>query len=208
MSTSVTQADKRLMTVDTAPRAEIPPSLSEYIVEHSPSLIIRLRADGSLVYVNEACCRVSGHSESEMLNEGMTILFDREQDIETWLLAANPQASGEVELPLRTTGGELRMIRWQIMRRTDARGELADIIGAEIMTRAQRRTDRDTVPVGGVDVVRTQKRSGKNQCDDKGHDSKSSHGRTVPAQRQPCIRPQADSFDRRAQSFTRGSSQR
>ena len=112
--------------------------LFEVIFEHAVLLVIGVDKEGRIVLFNPACERVSGYSKEEALGKYFWD-FAEAEDFDTSTLTLledfrEGKAISSFEYPLRTKGGEKRLISWNVSVIYDKRGrpELALGLGLDI----------------------------------------------------------------------------
>jgi PAS domain S-box-containing protein len=114
----------------------------ESVIEDQPDLVCRFRPDGTLTFVNGACCRRSGRSRQELIGASIWSLIDmetEEREVQEQLLAAlvpeRPMATWEQQ---RAAGcDESRWEHWRVRALFDRRGRLVDYqaVGRDVTER-------------------------------------------------------------------------
>ena len=106
---------------------------SNYIIEHAPLLIVRVKPDGTTLYANKAACRTSGYELEEILEQGwLTLNYPKEKQNQLEKMMADIAQQRDVvnyELTIENRAGEDRIIRWHTSNMFDANGELTEIVG-------------------------------------------------------------------------------
>ncbi len=116
---------------------------SQYIVEATPSLIVRMQQGGLVRMVNPAVCKVSGYSEEELLGSNWWYIFhpDGRDDPEVQDINIISDYGRiplvDYEMTLRTKNGEKRLISWSTANRLFPDGEIKEMvaIGTDITQR-------------------------------------------------------------------------
>lgn len=109
------------------------PNVSDYIIDNSPLLIVRVKPDGRTLYANQAACKASGYSKQEILDYGWVELNypgERKEQIEQLQkeIAINRDVR-DYELVITNRAGEDRIIRWHTANMFDENGDVLEMIG-------------------------------------------------------------------------------
>lgn len=109
------------------------PDVSEYIIENSPLLIVRVQPDGQTLYANRTACRTSGHSFEEILATGWIELNypgEKKNQIEQLMAAIELNRDvHDYELTITNNQNKDRTIRWHTVNLFSEKGEVLEIIG-------------------------------------------------------------------------------
>ena len=120
-------------TKNCATRLLADPLVSNYIIENSPLLIVRIKPDGSTLYANKAACRTSGYNLDEILEQGwLNLNYPPDKKGQLTKMWADLESSRDVlnyELTITNKEGEDRVIRWHTSNLFDEQGKLLEIIG-------------------------------------------------------------------------------
>ena len=107
--------------------------VSNYIIENSPLLIVRIKPDGRTLYANETACRTSGYSLAEILEHGwLTLNYPGEKEEQLGRMWSDLESNRDVlnyELTITNKVGEDRVIRWHTSNLFDEDNRLSEIIG-------------------------------------------------------------------------------
>ena len=60
------------------PLSQIPRPLLEYLLETSPSGVVIIDQDSTLLYINPALAKIFGYEKGEMLGESLTMIMPKE----------------------------------------------------------------------------------------------------------------------------------
>ena len=109
------------------------PLVSNYIIENSPLLIVRIQPDGTTLYANKAACDTSGYSLDEILSKGwLTLNYPGEKHQQLKKMWADIESNRDVidyELTITNKAGNDRIIRWHTSNMFDEQDQLKEIIG-------------------------------------------------------------------------------
>ncbi|GIK43561.1 MAG: response regulator [Chloroflexi bacterium] len=115
------------------------------VVEDQTELICRCRPDGTLTFVNEACCRFFAKKREDLMGQSFMSLLPQEgrkiaAQALTALTPENPVAT--VEREVITPDGEICWQRWTDRAIFDEQGQLAEIqsVGHDITARKKAET--------------------------------------------------------------------
>ncbi len=115
------------------------------LLEGVELLVVGIRADGTIDYVNPHLCTVSGYPARELLGEHIRILLP-ESEQERILPKLERVAPGDVETSfeswLQTKSGELRMIVWRNVLFQGSEDRSWEVLGVGADVTAQRQAER------------------------------------------------------------------
>ena len=107
--------------------------VSDYIIDNSPLLIVRIKPDGTTLYANKAACRTSGYSLDEIVSRGwLNVNYPGDKKHQLGKMWAELKSSRDVvdyELTTTNKAGEDRIIRWHTANMFDENNHVVEIIG-------------------------------------------------------------------------------
>jgi hypothetical protein len=116
------------------------------LVEAAGSMIVILRPDGTIAYINPFGEQLTGYAASEVLGRNCVTLFlpevDRERGIECVRRVLAGQPEHGFELPVLGRGGETYWLLWNAQRLDDFAGEPAVLAIGQDVTARRRAEER------------------------------------------------------------------
>lgn len=121
-------------------------SYTNYIVENTPDLAVRMKNGGDIIMVNPSVCRTSGYSKYELIGKNWWRVFHPDGRNDPEIVEINKVSdSGRIplidfEMTLRRKDGEKRRISWNTANRFDPEGNIKEMvaIGKDITDREKR----------------------------------------------------------------------
>ncbi|GHV53688.1 hypothetical protein FACS1894216_12170 [Synergistales bacterium] len=106
--------------------------LMSSIAVNSPNFICSVRSDCTFEYVNGSACNVTGYTEADMIRGGFGLLMDAPQTARMkgeYVPLTLKKGRHEKIIPIRTSSGDVRMMRLSFFKVSDKTSDIAESVG-------------------------------------------------------------------------------